>query len=268
MGGGSVLLGVLQSKIKIKGTINAYDLNGPLIGMYKNIQSDNNYLLVCSELDILIDLFNGLPHSTKDKMEGRKKIGEIKSFNDAKDKEEFYYCLRQKYNELSPNEKINYKGSAYLIFLNRTCFRGVFRMGPYGHYNNPYIYNKTNIKLFHDLVKNVNFIHKNCFDVLNSKFIEYDFIYLDPPYALENPKSFVGYTSEGFDSPKLFQILKNINIDFVMSNSSVPLVEEYFTNNLFEIKIIECKRSINSKDPSAKTNEVLVNNFSIIDDIK
>ena len=86
-----------------------------------------------------------------------------------------------------------------------------------------------------------------------------DFIYLDPPYAPENDKSFVGYTANGFDLVQhnlLFDLCKKHK--FLMSNADVELVKNSFKDKQFTIKIISCKRSINSKKPNSKTNEVLI----------
>ena len=93
----------------------------------------------------------------------------------------------------------------------------------------------------------------------DKKYLKNDFVYLDPPYAPENAKSFVGYTADGFkleDHELLFKKCKELPCRFLLSNANVPLVTNAFEN--YETIIINCKRSINSKDPSAKTNEVLI----------
>ena len=89
-----------------------------------------------------------------------------------------------------------------------------------------------------------------------------DFIYLDPPYAPINEKSFVGYTFSGFNLEQhklLFTICKNHK--FLMSNADVDLVKNNFTDNKFLIQTILCKRSINSKKPDSKVNEVLIKSY-------
>ena len=101
-----------------------------------------------------------------------------------------------------------------------------------------------------------------CLDFEKSlkKIKQHDFVYLDPPYVPENATSFVGYTSDGFSLEKhetLFESCKDLN--FVMSNSDVDLVKNSFDDKeKYDIKIISCKRSINSKKPNAKTNEVII----------
>jgi DNA adenine methylase len=158
------------------------------------------------------------------------------------------------------------------IFLNKTCFRGVFRVGPkgfnvpYGHYNNPEIINKKHLEEIHNLIQNVIF---ECCDFNTSLTIvePNDFVYLDPPYAPETDTSFVGYTENGFNIEnhnnlfKLIHILTDTNKKIMLSNSDVNLVRENFTNEKYNTLSILCKRSINSKNPDAKAKEVIIKNY-------
>ena len=158
------------------------------------------------------------------------------------------------------------------IFLNKTCFRGVFRVGPngfnvpYGHYNNPEIINTEHLEEIHHLIQNVVF---ECCDFNTSLNIveSNDFVYLDPPYAPETDTSFVGYTQNGFNLEnhtnlfKLIHTLTNTNKKIMLSNSDVSLVRENFTSEKYNTLSILCKRSINSKKPDAKTKEVIIKNY-------
>jgi DNA adenine methylase len=168
---------------------------------------------------------------------------------------------------MTKQEKNNVNSSAIFIFLNKTCFRGLFRMGPngfnvpYGNYKNPEIVNKEHLEQIHKLIQNVIFECKDFNDSLDNVKTD-DFVYLDPPYAPENKKSFVKYNSDGFDEEthlQLFKKTKELNAKFVMSNSDVPLVNDNF--NDFNIEKIECRRAINSKKPESKTMEVIINNL-------
>ena len=157
------------------------------------------------------------------------------------------------------------------IFLNKTCFRGVFRVGPkgfnvpYGHYKNPEIINKEHLDKVHELIKDVIFECSD-FSVSLSKVESNDFVYLDPPYAPENVNSFVGYTENGFkieNHKKLFGLIHELtetNIKIMLSNSDVNLVRENFLNEKYKIISILCKRSINSKNPDSKAKEVIITN--------
>ena len=237
LGGGSVLLGFLDrvkdGSIKVQGRVYAYDFNGPLIYVYKNIQSKHE------------ELFREI-----------QKIGTVD--------EERYYELREIYNKIENKKSV--RASALFIVLNKTCFRGVFRVGPrgfnvpFGHYKNPEIINRQHLENVHNLIKDVIF---ECMDFKSSLGLvknPKDFVYLDPPYASSpDKKSFVGYTKNGFDEHiELFKLFNKLPSMALMSNADVQLVRD----NTKECRVlsIECRRSIDSKHPESKANEVLVIN--------
>ena len=248
LGGGSVLFALLQNiesnKIKVEGKIRAYDINETLIYMYKNIKKNPDKVLL--EIKNIINVFN--------KLDGKIINRKPNDINEAKTSQEsYYYWIRSEINKLSQYDKNTPVGSAYFIFLNKTCFRGVYREGPngfnvpFGHYKNPEIINEEHLYKISKLIKHVKFYYKS-FELAFKKVKLNDFIYLDPPYAPENNKSFVGYTSSGFtlDQHKLlFETCKKYK--FIMSNAYVELVKNSFIN--YNIETISCKRSINSKKP-------------------
>jgi DNA adenine methylase len=265
LGGGSVLLTLLSyiknGIIKIENNIYAYDLNEPLIYLYKNIQMYHNELY--DILQSIIKDFNECDDG---------KINRIPlNITEAKiAKENYYYWIRSEYNKLSDKKSI--LCSAMFIFLNKTCFRGVFRVGPngfnvpFGHYKNPEIINKEHLEEIHHLIQNV--IFECCdFNISLSLTEQNDFIYLDPPYASETETSFVGYTKNGFkieNHINLFNLIHNLtetNKKIMLSNSDVRLVNENFTNQKYNISSILCKRAINSKNPESKTKEVIIKNY-------
>ena len=267
LGGGSVLLALLNEvkngKIKINGNIYAYDINEPLIFTYKNIQQKHNELY--NKLQSIINDFKDCGNSELNRKPTN--IEEAKQ-----NKENYYYWIRSQYNQLTDKNTIT--GSAMFIFLNKTCFRGLFRVGPngfnvpYGHYNNPEIINKEHLDLIHHLIQNVIF---DCchFQLSIITTEENDYLYIDPPYAPETKTSFVGYSEKGFDIEEhnnLFTILNNLNdnIKFMLSNADVSLVRDNFTNEKYNITSILCKRSINSKNPQSKTKEVVIKNYSLL----
>jgi len=267
LGGGSVLLTLLAyvkaGVINTSGKIYAYDLNEPLIYLYKNIQS--NHIDVFNKLQTLI---NDLNECTTENINRKPK-----NINEAKEsKENYYYWIRCKYNDLSNEEKKSTLGSAYFIFLNKTCFRGIFRVGPngfnvpYGNYNNPEIINLEHITEIHTLIQGV--IFESCDFSKSLQIIEEDdFVYLDPPYAPETSTSFVAYTEKGFkleDHNNLFTKIHNLNKEnkkILLSNADVNLVRESFIDEKYKIESISCKRSINSKKPDSKTQEVIIKNY-------
>jgi DNA adenine methylase len=262
LGGGSVLLALLQNikknNIKLNGNIYAYDINETLINLYINIQKKPNDILI--EIKKIIDVYNNL--------DGEIIIRKPKNLIEAKTSQEsYYYWIRTEYNKLSNEQKNNSLGSAYFIFLNKTCFRGIYREGPngfnvpFGHYKNPEIINENHIITISKLLKDVKFIHSK-FEISFENIKENDFLYLDPPYAPINDNSFVGYTKDGFNLEQhklLFSYCKKYK--FLMSNADVDLVKNTFNDERFKIEIISCKRSINSKKPESKINEVLIKSY-------
>jgi DNA adenine methylase len=267
LGGGSVLLTLLSyvktGIIKIHGNIYAYDLNEPLIYIYKNIQSNHDELY--NEIQKIITEFNSCDSGEINR--APKNIEEAKIA-----KENYYYWIRSEYNKLSFADKKTIVGSAMFIFLNKTCFRGVFRVGPkgfnvpYGHYNNPEIINKPHLDEIHEVIQNVIFECRDFNTSLNS-IESNDYVYLDPPYAPETDTSFVGYTENGFNIDnhnnlfKMIHKLTETNKKIMLSNADVSLVRDNFTDEKYNITSILCKRAINSKNPEAKAKEVIVKNY-------
>ena len=267
LGGGSVLLTLLSyvksGVIKIHGSIYAYDLNESLIYIYKNIQTHHNelYDIVKNIITEFNECGNGELNRKPSNIEEAKEL-----------KENYYYWIRSEYNKMCVDHKKGLLGSAMFIFLNKTCFRGIFRVGPngfnvpYGHYKNPEIINREHLEVIHELIKNVIF---ECCDFNTSltSVEPNDFVYLDPPYAPETNNSFVGYTENGFNMDhhiNLFKLVHNLtdtNKKIMLSNADVSLVRENFVDEKYKILSILCKRSINSKNPDAKAKEVIIQNY-------
>jgi DNA adenine methylase len=275
LGGGSVLLALLShvksGAIQLHGSAYAYDVNEPLIYLYKNIQTRHNDLYVL--LQGIITEFNECGSGTSDAEINRKPA----NLEEAKRaKESYYYWIRSEYNKLCAIDKQATIVSAMFIFLNKTCFRGVFRIGPngfnvpYGHYNKPEIINRDHLEEIHELIQPVIFECAD-FNVSLSKVEPGDFVYLDPPYAPEKETSFVGYTENGFNMPQHMELFRQVhvlteqNTKVMMSNADVALVRENFCGNATKEKYVTtsilCKRSINSKNPEAKAKEVIIKNY-------
>jgi len=264
LGGGSVLLGLLtevkRGSIELSGEVYAYDANEALIYVYKNIQT--KYIELYNDLQVLIGEYNQSVGETVN----RKPT----NLEEAKEsKENYYYWTRSRYNNLSHDERISTLGSAMFIFMNKTCFRGVFRVGPngfnvpFGNNRNPEIINRKHLEEVHQLIQGVHFEFCDFSKSIITVNLG-DFVYMDPPYAPEKETSFVGYTENGFNSDKhkeLFKLCHSLadrGISWMMSNSDVPLVREYFSTEKYIVEGILCKRSIHSKNPDTKAKEVII----------
>ena len=269
LGGGSVLLALLsyqqQNKININGEMYAYDLNPSLIFLYQHIQSQPQ------ELFTLIMRY--LNEYDKCPMLGKGESNRKASTKEEalQSKESYYYWCRKQFNTLSKDNNIRY--SALFVFLNKTCFRGVYREGPngfnvpFGHYKKtPQITTKENLDTLSKLIKNVHFVCAS-FEKSLLNPVQEDFIYLDPPYAPESSKSFVGYTAAGFNidnHKKLFEMIRALDkkgVRFAMNNAKVDLVTEAFKDERFTLTDISARRACNSKNPGAKTTEVIIRNL-------
>lgn len=267
LGGGSVLLALLsyirEGAISISGKIYASDLNANLINLYKSIQSHPHELI--DEVNKIIAEFS---RATAGGVVNRSP----KTLEEAlTSPESYYYWIRSRFNALSPADKMTVAAAAMMLFMNKTCFRGVYREGPrgfnvpYGNYTNPGILDEDHIHAISAAIRGVVFTVAPFADSL-VRVEPGDFVYLDPPYAPETGTSFVGYTADGFGEDNhrnLFRICGELNgrgIKTLMSNADVSLVKDAFPSPTYETKIIVCRRAINSKKPDAKTNEVLIRN--------
>jgi len=231
VGGGSVLFAVLTSDdIKVK-RVCASDNNPHLVAFYKHIQGEPEKLY-----QVVDELF--------------------RAYDQSASKEAFYYEQREHYRALpSCVEK-----SALLLFLNKTCFRGLYREGPsgfnvpYGHYKKtPHWPTMDDCRDVQKLLEPVEFRVCDFSEALAQVGVG-DFVYADPPYAQETKTSFKEYTQRGFDQEKLFKELQKVM--FTMSNANVPCVTEFFKD--YKILYIKARRAIHSKNPSTTTTEVLV----------
>ena len=295
VGGGSVLLAALyqinNKKIAVSGKIYAYDINNHLITMFKNIQSD--YLSVYNELDTIFDEFNtfiGQQESGKcDTTEYSLKRISNKHTNVENSgikpspqlgylqyKERYYYWIRHEYNELDSLSKSTPRGTAMFIFLNKTCYRGMFREGPNG-FNVPYGHGKStmvehaHLKRLGTLIRDVIFI---CCDfavpIMNDTIAKGDFVYIDPPRVsdLDIPASTFSHNDFGMDRHKLLYNLcgafSENGVNMMMTNLDTPFVRQYFQIYDYCVRVIEYNRHVNSKNQQDNMREVLIKNYNYI----
>lgn len=211
------------------------------------------------------------------KNEPEKLIEKLKEHKENSS-EEYFYSIRA----LDRNKEIfqamtDIERAARIIYLNKTCYNGLFRVNssgefnsPWGRYKNPNITNETTIHALHTYFNKAN-IKIKCGDYKQAlKGIRKGaFVYLDPPYMpISSSASFTGYTAGGFgekEQKELKQqcdILNSKGIKFLLSNSSCSFIEELYRDYIVEY--VSAKRTINSNaEKRGGVQEVLVRNYEI-----
>ena len=174
----------------------------------------------------------------------------------------FYYLVREKWNkgELAAN---TYERAAAFIYLNRTCFNGLWRVNkqgafnvPMGDYKSPKILDADNLRAVALALRHTALRSGSYIDTLDDVRAG-DFVYLDPPYD----ETFNGYTPDGtFDQRTLamvVELLAERGAHIMLSNSDTLLVRELYGS--YHLELVQCGRAINSDgDGRGVVNEVLV----------
>ena len=200
----------------------------------------------------------------------------IDSLQQHENTSDHYYEVRaldrdkEAYASLSDIER-----SSRLIFLNKTCYNGLFRVNSSGEFNTPFgSYKNPNIVNAATLRAVSNYFNNNDIQILSGDFVtalamlpEKSFVYLDPPYdPVSSSAAFTGYTSGGFGKEEQIRLreycdeLNRCNIKFLLSNSDTQFIREQYA--AYTIETVQATRSINSKgNKRGAVNEVLVYNY-------
>jgi len=185
---------------------------------------------------------------------------------------EYFYEIRSidrsdDYQNLSPVKK-----ASRFIFLNKTCFNGLYRVNskgqfnvPFGKYKNPAIVNEEVLREVHQYLKDnhITFLNGD-FKAAVKDAKSGDFVYFDPPYdPVSETSSFTSYAQEGFGKAEQYELrdvfreLNERGCKVLLSNSDTPFIREIYEG--FHIVTVQANRAINSKaDGRGKINEVLV----------
>jgi len=210
----------------------------------------NTYEVVRDNVDELIDVL--LQHKN----------------NHSKD---YYYEIRDL--ETKTLNKVEKAGR--FIYLNKTCFNGLYRVNskgkfnvPFGRYKNPGIVNETRLKKASELLQGVE-LKAMSFENITEYAKENDFIYFDPPYyPLSKTSNFTSYTSNSFTEndqkrlAKVYKVLHERGCKLMLSNSDTPFIKSLFNHGEFKIEVVRAKRVINSDARKrGEINELLVLNY-------
>ncbi len=186
---------------------------------------------------------------------------------------EYFYQLRNR--DRSPDFKhwTAIQKASRLIYLNKTCFNGLYRVNskgqfnvPFGRYTNPKICHADNLRACSQALQNVTLKVSHFEDIAN-KADAGDFVYFDPPYVpINETSSFIGYAKEGFTVAMQIKLrdicilLDQKEVKFMLSNSAVPLILELYQD--FDWQLIKAFRSINSKgNKRGKIDEAIIRNY-------
>ncbi|MDR2617847.1 MAG: DNA adenine methylase [Treponema sp.] len=203
-------------------------------------------------------------------------LGELK-IHQEHHSEAYYYEVRAQdrdagvFNRLGGAER-----AARLIYLNKTCYNGLYRVNsqglfnvPYGKYKNPAICEEPVLRAVH------HYLSANDITILNGDFEEAakkagnaSFVYFDPPYHSQDKTNFTGYQAEGFNEGEqirlkdTFMFLTKKNIPCLLSNADTPFIRELYNDEKFEIITVSAKRPINSvAEGRGGVSEVLIKNW-------
>lgn len=238
IGGGAVLFSIQPNKAFVN------DLNGDLIAVYEVIRDDVENLIL--------------------------------SLEKHENTSEYFYSIRdldrdkEAYQAMLKVEK-----ASRLLYLNKTCFNGLFRVNssgefnsPFGHYKNPNIVNAPVLRAVSKYfnASKIEFYNED-FAVTLQRLPKGSFVYLDPPYdPVSDTANFTGYNKGGFDRNEQIRLkeccddLTKRGIKFMLSNSATDFIKELYRD--YDITIVQAKRAINS-DASKRgaIEEVLIRNY-------
>tara|TARA_Y100001970_G_scaffold45357_1_gene56899 strand:- start:3239 stop:4036 length:798 start_codon:yes stop_codon:yes gene_type:complete len=214
--------------------------------------------IISDSNDELINAYKTLSSNSEDV------IKELKNYENTK---EFFYKIRSE--ELCDTVT----KAARTIYLNKTCFNGLYRVNkkgkfnvPFGYYKNPKYLDKDNLVLAVELLKKATILSMDYKKVLESFSEKDDFIFLDPPYLpVSKYSDFKRYTKEQFyleDHKELadyFHLLNKKKCKVILTNSNNQEILKLYKD--FNIKILDTKRSINSHGRGRVGKDIIVSNF-------
>lgn len=258
VGGGAMLFSLLEKYENIQRAI-INDINPALINCYRIIKNEPDALI--GELQDLRDSYFEL-HTH----EGRRA---------------FYNACREAYNEIPVKARDSIHTAALFVFMNKTCFNGLYRENkkggfnvPYGKHVRPGIYDEKTIMEAHKTLQRVEIMQGNYANVLKLvNWDEYNFFYFDPPYRPLSPtKKFNQYSMYAFNDPEqealrdFCAFIDKHGGHFMLSNSDSELEPgvSYFDKLYkdFHVFRISAPRLINAFIPGRQTeNEILVRNY-------
>lgn len=241
IGGGALLLNERPGKAVIS------DINEQLINVYLQIKNDP-----------------------------RAVIRAVNTVDEGACDKEYYYQMREKYNLKIANHELDAECAGLMIWINKHCFNGLYRVNGKGGFNVPYNNKQTGKSIDEANIMSIGYYLENSnVQILCQDFEEAchgaqkgDFVYFDSPYIpVSETADFTDYTKEGFsyeDHVRLAELYKRLaaaGVKVMLSNHNVPLVYELYDG--FKIEPVEVKRNINSDASKRVGKEVIITNYEV-----
>ncbi len=239
VGGGAVIFELLPENAVIN------DINRALI---------NAYQMICKHPQEFLQEINRL---------------DAEMWEDGK---EYYYSLREHYNDKLMKDEFDVELAALFVFINKHCFNGLYRVNGKGLFNVPYnnsrrsSVDEESIKEISEFLKRVTIISGD-FEAACEGAGAGDFVFIDSPYAPLNSTSFESYTKEGFDIEShrrlanLFDELTARGCYCMLTNHNTELINELYGNKGYTIDVVSVKRMINSDASNRVGEEVIICNY-------
>lgn len=199
----------------------------------------------------------------------------IVDLNKHNNNSEYFYKIRgldrtEQFHDLTPIQR-----ASRIIYLNKTCFNGLYRVNnagefnaPFGYYKNPNIVNEPTLKAVSKYLNSNNIVIQNVdYEIPLKDLNQKSFVYLDPPYhPISESSNFTGYVQGGwdiYDQIRLRDTCNDLNskgVKFLLSNSSSPQIKELYKD--YQINIVKANRVINSNGADrGEIDELLIRNY-------
>lgn len=242
--GGGALFFELKRLNKISGEAFLSDTNQGLVNAYKQIRDNISKVIECLE-------YHKNHHS-----------------------QNYFYFARGVYNIESKDSVFS---ASLFIYLNKTCFNGLYRVNqsndfnvPFGKYKNPNILDEENLAMVSEALQGVTIECKDFRHLYDVDFQKNDFVYFDPPYyPIDEGKSFVGYAQNGFTAKDQIELrdlcfgFAGIGTRIMLSNSDTPFTRGIYSDYNLNIKTVAASRNVNSNgNGRGKVSEIIVTDYT------
>ena len=238
-GGGALFFEMMPSRSIIN------DTNSQLVNLYRQVQSHKDDLI--SILSVLENEYN--------------------AYQTDAEKESYYYSKRAIYNDLIANDILNIESASLFIFLNKTCYNGLYRVNSKGLFNVPFahkniirIYDEYNMNDVSGLLRSADILNGD-FETACESAKPGDFVFFDSPYY----NTFDTYQVGGFSGvdhvrlARLFERLSEKGVKCMLTNSDTNFMRDLYQK--YNIDTLQVKRMINCNANNRKCTEIIVTNY-------